>query len=145
MNTEEYYKGQRSLYNYCYVWGLNAYEFDILKRVTRRKKGQERQDLEKSLKVLEIYWNELLKHGQLSERKPQMVKNVHDFTVTKPQMVKDVLDFTVTLFIYDKELSGEEQEVLNLVLSIRNNDSDYSTKMRMLEHTLTNMINELDN
>ncbi len=131
MNTEEYYKGKRSLYHYCYAWGLNAYEFDILKRVTRRKKGQERQDLKKSLNVLDIYCRELLKHGQLS--------------AAKPEIMEDSYDYTVDIFVKEKGLSKDEEKILSLVLSIRRDYGDYLTKVRDLWSIITSMINELDN
>lgn len=55
-NTQEYYKGKDSLYKFAEEWGLNTYEFDILKRVVRcRHKGHFREDLQKTKELIEIY------------------------------------------------------------------------------------------
>ena len=48
-----------SLYKFAEDHGLNAYEFDILKRVARcRKKGQFKEDLEKTKRVIDLYLKE---------------------------------------------------------------------------------------
>ena len=48
-----------SLYKFAEEHGLNAYEFDILKRVARcRKKGQFKEDLEKTKRVIDLYLKE---------------------------------------------------------------------------------------
>lgn len=48
-----------SIYEYCVRNGLNAYEFDVIKRITRcRKKGQWRSDVEKTIRTLELYLKE---------------------------------------------------------------------------------------
>ena len=48
-----------SLYLFANQHELNAYEFDIIKRIVRcRKKGQFRDDLEKSIRVIELYLKE---------------------------------------------------------------------------------------
>lgn len=48
-----------SLYLFAQQHELNAYEFDIIKRIVRcRKKGQFRDDLEKSIRVIELYLKE---------------------------------------------------------------------------------------
>lgn len=48
-----------SLYLFAQQQGLNAYEFDIIKRVVRcRKKGQFKEDLEKTIRVIELYLKE---------------------------------------------------------------------------------------
>jgi len=48
-----------SLYKFAQDHGLNAWEFDIIKRITRcRKKGQFRQDLEKTKRVIDLYLSE---------------------------------------------------------------------------------------
>jgi uncharacterized protein (UPF0335 family) len=40
---------------------LNAYEFDIVKRIVRcRKKGQLKEDLEKTKRVIDLYLKEQL-------------------------------------------------------------------------------------
>ena len=49
-----------SLYLFAQQHELNAYEFDIIKRIVRcRKKGQFRDDLEKSIRVIELYLKEI--------------------------------------------------------------------------------------
>ena len=58
-NTQPYYKGKDSLYKFAEDWGLNAYEFDILKRVVRcRHKGEFYIDLEKTKDLIDIYLRE---------------------------------------------------------------------------------------
>jgi hypothetical protein len=48
-----------SLYLFASQHELNAYEFDVIKRIVRcRKKGQFREDLEKSIRVIELYLKE---------------------------------------------------------------------------------------
>ena len=48
-----------SLYLFAQQHELNAYEFDIIKRIVRcRKKNQFRDDLEKSIRVIELYLKE---------------------------------------------------------------------------------------
>jgi hypothetical protein len=49
-----------SLYLFAEQHELNAYEFDIIKRIVRcRKKGQFRDDLEKTIRVIELYLKEV--------------------------------------------------------------------------------------
>ena len=49
-----------SLYLFANQHELNAYEFDIIKRIVRcRKKNQFRDDLEKSIRVIELYLKEI--------------------------------------------------------------------------------------
>jgi hypothetical protein len=48
-----------SLYLFAQQHELNAYEFDIIKRVVRcRKKGQFKEDLAKTTRVIELYLKE---------------------------------------------------------------------------------------
>ena len=48
-----------SLYKFAQDHGLNAWEFDVLKRVVRcRKKGQFKEDLEKTKRVIDLYLKE---------------------------------------------------------------------------------------
>lgn len=48
-----------SLYLFAEQHELNAYEFDVIKRIVRcRKKGQFRDDLEKTIRVIELYLKE---------------------------------------------------------------------------------------
>lgn len=49
-----------SLYLFAIQQNLNAYEFDLIKRIVRcRKKGQFKEDLEKSIRVIELYLKEM--------------------------------------------------------------------------------------
>jgi len=59
VNVKPYYKGKDSLYKFANDWGLNTYEFDILKRVVRcRHKGNFVEDLEKTKDLIDIYLKE---------------------------------------------------------------------------------------
>ena len=56
---EHYDNTNGSLYKFAEQQGLNAYEFDILKRLVRcRKKGQFKEDLEKTKRVIDLYLKE---------------------------------------------------------------------------------------
>jgi len=64
-NTQLHYKGKDSLYKFSEEWGLNAYEFDIIKRVVRcRHKGEFKKDLEKTKDLIDIYLREYELEGQ---------------------------------------------------------------------------------
>ena len=59
--TQTHYKGKDSLYKFAEEWGLNAYEFDIIKRIVRcRHKGSFAQDLSKTKDLIDIYVKEQL-------------------------------------------------------------------------------------
>ena len=59
INTESHYKGTNSLYKFAKEWKLNAYEFDIIKRIVRcRHKGSFEDDLRKTKNVIDIYLKE---------------------------------------------------------------------------------------
>ena len=59
INTQSHYKGKDSLYKFAEEWALNAYEFDIIKRIVRcRHKGSFNQDLVKSKDLIDIYIQE---------------------------------------------------------------------------------------
>ena len=59
VNTQSHYKGKDSLYKFAEEWGLNSYEFDIVKRIVRcRHKGSFEQDLEKTKDLIDIYIKE---------------------------------------------------------------------------------------
>jgi hypothetical protein len=61
VNTQTHYKGKDSLYKFAEEWGLNAYEFDIIKRIVRcRHKGSFAQDLSKTKDLIDIYMKEQL-------------------------------------------------------------------------------------
>jgi len=59
IHTQKHYTGKDSLYKFATEWELNAYEFDILKRIVRcRRKGKFEQDLQKTKDVIDIYLKE---------------------------------------------------------------------------------------
>ena len=59
VNTQSHYKGKDSLYKFADEWSLNAYEFDIIKRIVRcRHKGSFEQDLNKTKDLIDIYLKE---------------------------------------------------------------------------------------
>ena len=60
VNTPKHYDNSKgSLYQFCENQQLNSYEFEIIKRVVRcRKKGEFISDIEKTIKVLQIYLQE---------------------------------------------------------------------------------------
>lgn len=57
---DEHYNNENgSLYLFAQQHELNAWEFDILKRIVRcRKKGQFKEDLEKTKRVIDLYLKE---------------------------------------------------------------------------------------
>jgi len=56
-HTQNYYQGTNgSLYKFAEEWKLNAYEFDIIKRIVRcRHKGRFEEDLKKTKDTIDIY------------------------------------------------------------------------------------------
>jgi hypothetical protein len=58
--TDQHYNNENgSLYKFAQDHELNAWEFDILKRIVRcRKKGQFTEDLEKTKRVIDLYLKE---------------------------------------------------------------------------------------
>ena len=58
--TPDYYNNEKgSLYKFAEDHNLNAYEFDIVKRIVRcRKKGLFKQDLEKTKHLIDLYLKE---------------------------------------------------------------------------------------
>jgi hypothetical protein len=61
VHTQKHYQGKDSLYKFAEEWGLNAYEFDIIKRIVRcRHKGTFEQDLKKTKDLIDIYLQEKL-------------------------------------------------------------------------------------
>ena len=61
INTQYHYIGKSSLYKFSEEWNLNSYEFDIIKRIVRcRKKGQFKEDLTKTIDLINIYLTEHL-------------------------------------------------------------------------------------
>lgn len=65
-STPEHYDNSKgSIYKFCEDQGLNAYEFDIIKRIVRsRKKGNFLEDLEKTKVAIDIYISEQLIHNK---------------------------------------------------------------------------------
>ena len=56
IHTQSHYRGKDSLYKFAEEWALNAYEFDIIKRVVRcRHKGTFTEDLTKTQDLIDIY------------------------------------------------------------------------------------------
>jgi hypothetical protein len=56
---QHYNNTNGSLYKFAQDHDLNAWEFDIIKRITRcRKKGQFKEDLEKTKRVIDLYLKE---------------------------------------------------------------------------------------
>ena len=61
VNTQYHYVGKSSLYKFAEEWDLNSYEFDIIKRIVRcRKKRQFKEDLTKTIDLINIYLREYL-------------------------------------------------------------------------------------
>lgn len=58
--TQNHYDNSKgSLYQFCEDKQLNSYEFDIIKRIMRcRKKGQFKEDLEKTKFLIDLYLTE---------------------------------------------------------------------------------------
>ena len=58
-NQNHYDNSKGSLYQFCEDKQLNSYEFDIIKRIMRcRKKGQFKEDLEKTKFLIDLYLTE---------------------------------------------------------------------------------------
>jgi len=59
MNLKHYNNDNGSLYLFAEQHALNAWEFDIVKRIVRsRKKGNFKEDLEKTKIVIDLYLKE---------------------------------------------------------------------------------------
>jgi len=63
--TDQHYVNTNgSLYKFAQDHELNAYEFDCIKRIVRcRKKGQFKEDLEKTKRVIDLYLKEYEPHS----------------------------------------------------------------------------------
>lgn len=62
-----------SLYLFANQHELNAYEFEVIKRIVRcRKKGEWITDLEKTIRVIELYLKE---QGNLYENQIEKINN----------------------------------------------------------------------
>lgn len=64
VHTQKHYQGKSgSLYKFAEEWNLNAYEFDIIKRIVRcRQKGKFIEDLQKTKDTIDIYLAEQRQH-----------------------------------------------------------------------------------
>jgi hypothetical protein len=51
VHTQSHYKGKDSLYKFAEDWDLNAYEFDIIKRIVRCRHKGSFERLSKRLKI----------------------------------------------------------------------------------------------
>ena len=59
IKINHYDNSKGSIYKFCEEQGLNSYEFDLVKRIVRcRKKGQFKEDLEKTKFLIDLYINE---------------------------------------------------------------------------------------
>jgi len=60
LKVDQHYNNENgSLYLFAQQHNLNAYEFDCIKRIVRcRKKGQFKEDLEKTKRVIDLYLKE---------------------------------------------------------------------------------------
>lgn len=56
---KHYDNSKGSIYKFCEDQGLNSWEFDLIKRIARcRKKGQFKEDLEKTKVLIDLYLKE---------------------------------------------------------------------------------------
>jgi len=60
LKTPKHYDNSKgSIYQFCENQNLNSYEFDIIKRVVRcRKKGNFKEDLQKTKLLIDLYLSE---------------------------------------------------------------------------------------
>ena len=60
LQTPKHYDNSKgSIYQFCENQNLNSYEFDIIKRVVRcRKKGNFKEDLQKTKHLIDLYLSE---------------------------------------------------------------------------------------
>lgn len=60
LQTPKHYDNSKgSIYQFCENQKLNSYEFDIIKRVVRcRKKGNFKEDLQKTKHLIDLYLSE---------------------------------------------------------------------------------------
>ena len=59
MNLKHYNNDNGSLYLFAEQHALNAWEFEVIKRITRcRKKGEWITDIDKTIQTLELYKKE---------------------------------------------------------------------------------------
>lgn len=74
INTEPHYKGKDTIYKVAEDFGLNSYEFDIIKRIIRcRHKGQFKDDLQKTKNLIDIYLKEHNQKAEVKERIDRLI------------------------------------------------------------------------
>lgn len=72
-NPKHYNNDHGSLYLFAEQHELNAWEFEVVKRIVRcRKKGEFISDIEKTKKVLDLYLKE---QGYLYENQTEVLNN----------------------------------------------------------------------
>lgn len=76
VHTQSHYQGKDSLYKFAEDWGLNSYEFDIIKRIVRcRHKGTFEQDLKKTKDLIDIYLKEQIHvHSMFNSKDLELTK-----------------------------------------------------------------------
>ena len=76
VHTQSHYQGKDSLYKFAEDWGLNSYEFDIIKRIVRcRHKGTFEQDLNKTKDLINIYLKEQIHvHSMFNSKDLELTK-----------------------------------------------------------------------
>lgn len=76
INTQKHYQGPYSLYKFAEDFKLNAYEFDIIKRIVRcRHKGTFEQDLKKTKDLIDIYLKEQIHvHSMFNSKDLELTK-----------------------------------------------------------------------
>ena len=76
-NTPKHYDNTKgSLYKFAEDYNLNAWEFDIVKRIVRsRKKGQFKEDLDKTIEVIKLYKDEYKEKQNRTKTYPQGNEN----------------------------------------------------------------------
>ena len=58
MNKQEYYRGEQSLYYWASVLYMDAYQFDMCKRLLRKKRWHVKEDIKKTIDLIEIILTE---------------------------------------------------------------------------------------
>jgi len=124
MNTQTHYKGDKSLYFYSEIWGLNSYEFDIVKRVSRcRFKGQFESDLRKSIDVLDIYEKEYSNMTFVENNYNNLSDN----------------------FIKEKELNTYEIEIINRIIRCRFDSNYFIEDLRKIKMSILKYLEDCEN
>jgi len=92
MNVKEYYKTKdgKSLYQFCEMSSLNAYEFDLLKRLWR-KKGDYKSDIQKSISLCDIYLHE---YNNKSFNQNAQIHNMYDYIKSNWLLSDEIMKLT---------------------------------------------------